>query len=94
MQEGQQLAVEEDDGYADRPWFRPVAVAAGALTVGFHLWVAFSGLIPNLISRPAHLALAILWIFFLGLAAARSNFERYFGWLLGAAGLLRRRRRG
>lgn len=88
MQEGQQPAVEEDDGYGSRPWLRPLAVAAGVLTVGFHLWVAFSGLIPNLISRPAHLALAILWIFFLGLAAARSNFERYVGWLLGAAGLL------
>ncbi len=42
--------------------------AAGGLalaTVGFHLWLVFSGLVPNLISRPVHLALALPWVFLL-----------------------------
>jgi len=79
--------VEEGYSYADRPWLQRVALVAAAVTVGFHLWVAFSGLIPNLITRPGHMALAIVWIFFLGVAAARSPLERRLGWLLGAAGL-------
>lgn len=38
-------------------------VAFGALSVVFHLGLIFSGLVPNLISRPLHLALALPWIF-------------------------------
>lgn len=87
MQLGQQAAAAEDHGYRARPWLYSVALGAGILTVGFHLWVAFSGLIPNLITRPTHLALAIVWIFFIGLATKRGPFERYSGWILGAAGL-------
>ncbi|MEX2631352.1 MAG: TRAP transporter fused permease subunit [Tistlia sp.] len=42
--------------------------AAGLLalaSVVFHLWLVFSGLVPNLISRPVHLALALPWVFLL-----------------------------
>ena len=88
MQAEQQVAVEEGYSYSGTSWLYQIALAAGILTVGFHLWVAFSGLIPNLITRPGHLALAIVWIFFLGLTAARGRFERYLGWVLGSAGLL------
>ncbi|WP_366554159.1 TRAP transporter permease [Aquibaculum sediminis] len=88
MQQDQQAAAEEGYSYADRPWLQRLALAAAVVTVGFHLWVAFSGLIPNLITRPAHLALAILWVFFLGIAASRGPFQRWSGWVLGAAGLL------
>ncbi len=42
------------------PW---LWVAFGALSVVFHLGLIFSGLVPNLISRPLHLALALPWIF-------------------------------
>jgi len=87
VQAAQQAAAEEGYSYADRPWLQRVALVAAAVTVGFHLWVAFSGLIPNLITRPGHMALAIVWIFFLGVAAPRGGLERWFGWLLGAAGL-------
>ena len=38
-------------------------ITLGLLTIGFHLWLIFSGLIPNLVSRPLHLALAMPWIF-------------------------------
>ncbi|MEX0760222.1 MAG: TRAP transporter fused permease subunit [Tistlia sp.] len=34
-------------------------------SVVFHLWLVFSGLVPNLISRPVHLALALPWVFLL-----------------------------
>ena len=33
----------------------------GLLTILFHLWLIFSGLTPNLISRPLHMALALPW---------------------------------
>ncbi|MEM6761634.1 MAG: TRAP transporter fused permease subunit [Pseudomonadota bacterium] len=44
------------------PWERPIWLALGAATVSFHLWLVFSGLVPNLVARPIHLALAIPWI--------------------------------
>lgn len=68
--------------------FGPAAVALAALLVGFHLWNAFAGLIPNLITRPAHLALALPWVFVLGAAAAGAGrAARLAGWLFLAAGL-------
>lgn len=38
-------------------------IALGALSIGFHFYLVFSGLSPNLISRPLHMALAVPWIF-------------------------------
>ena len=35
----------------------------GVISIFFHLWLVFSGLVPSLISRPIHMALAIPWIF-------------------------------
>jgi TRAP transporter 4TM/12TM fusion protein len=37
-----------------------------ALTVGFHLYLIFTGLLPNLVTRPMHLLLALPWIFIVG----------------------------
>ena len=37
--------------------------ALGALSIAFHLGLIFSGLVPNLISRPLHMALALPWVF-------------------------------
>ncbi len=39
-----------------------VVAFAAAITL-FHLWLVVAGLIPNLISRPIHMALAAGWIF-------------------------------
>ena len=36
------------------------------LTVGFHLYLIFTGLLPNLVTRPMHLLLALPWIFIIG----------------------------
>ena len=38
-------------------------VFLGVISIIFHLWLVFSGLVPSLISRPIHMALAIPWIF-------------------------------
>jgi len=42
-----------------------IALGLAVLSVAFHLYLIFSGLIPNLISRPIHMALALPWIFVL-----------------------------
>ena len=38
-------------------------VAFGFLSIVFHIFLIFSGLIPNLISRPLHMAIIIPWVF-------------------------------
>lgn len=60
-------------------------LAAAALCVGFHIWIIFSGLIPALVLRPLHLALAIPFIFFF--AKRRDAFGMAVG-ALGLAGCL------
>ena len=38
-------------------------VAFGLASIAFHVYLIFSGLVPNLISRPIHMALILPWIF-------------------------------
>lgn len=64
---------------------RAVILGWAVLTVGFHLWLIFSGLIPNLVSRPLHLLLAIPWIFFIG--AKGSALSRAFAYGMGGIGM-------
>lgn len=45
-------------GFRDLFW--PVL---GIVCITFHLWLIFAGLVPNLISRPIHMALAMPWVF-------------------------------
>ncbi|MEO1102698.1 MAG: TRAP transporter large permease subunit, partial [Pseudomonadota bacterium] len=48
---------------ARETWGLPVVwVALGAITIGFHLWLVLSGLVPNLVARPLHMALAVPWV--------------------------------
>ena len=61
---------------------RGIWIALGGLSVGFHLYLIFSGLVPNLISRPLHMALAVPWAL---VFVARSPAERTSGY--GLAGL-------
>lgn len=59
-------------------------VVLGAVSIAFHLWLIFSGLIPNLISRPLHMALALPWaLVFL----ARTKRAIYSGLAIGVPGL-------
>ena len=62
------------------PAIRPVWLVLGAASIAFHLWLIFSGLIPNLVSRPLHMALAVPWIM---LVAGRGRVETVIGWCLG-----------
>ncbi|MFN3987762.1 MAG: TRAP transporter permease [Rhodocyclaceae bacterium] len=55
------------------------------LSVGFHLYLVFSGLLPNLLTRPLHLMLAIPWIFFIGINGNRA--QRALAWASGLLGL-------
>jgi TRAP transporter 4TM/12TM fusion protein len=68
-------------------WLRWATVAFAALTVGFHLWIAFSGLIPNLTTRPLHMAFAVAWVFFFGVAIAQGSGGRISGWIIGTIGI-------
>ncbi len=49
-------------GAAIWPLFWPVL---GAVSVAFHLWLIFSGLVPNLVARPLHMVLAMPWVLIL-----------------------------
>ena len=51
----------------------------GLVTISFHLWLIFAGLVPNLVSRPIHMALALPWIFLWRPAGKRPDA---LGWLL------------
>lgn len=52
------------------------------ITVFFHIYLIFTGLIPNLISRPLHLALVLPWIFLLSNDQSISRFTKYLGYIL------------
>lgn len=56
----------------------------GICLVAFHLGLIFYGLVPNLISRPIHMAFALPWILVL---AARPGIERVSGAVLAALGV-------
>ena len=56
---------------------RSIWVGLGALSVVFHLWLIFSGLVPNLVSRPLHMALVIPWVF---LFKPSVGLRRIFDW--------------
>ncbi len=53
-------------------WSRIFWAVLGAVSIIFHIWLIFSGLIPNLVSRPLHLALALPWVM---LYAANNRFQ-------------------
>jgi len=48
----------------------------GAASIAFHLWLIFSGLIPNLVSRPLHMTLALPWVL---VFIAKTRFARATG---------------
>jgi TRAP transporter 4TM/12TM fusion protein len=57
-----------------------------AVSVAFHIYLIFSGLIPNLISRPVHMALALPWVFVF--VRTENTLERVVGYVMTAAGIL------
>jgi TRAP transporter 4TM/12TM fusion protein len=84
--------------YRSRPWMKEAStdlrpahlkhaaiLAWAVITVGFHIWLIFSGLIPNLVSRPLHLLLTIPWVFFIGTKG--SPLARGTAYVVGAVGM-------
>ncbi|MCR9126156.1 MAG: TRAP transporter fused permease subunit [Rhodobacteraceae bacterium] len=69
----------DSDMPAGRMW-----VMLAALVVVFHIGLVFSGLVPNLVSRPLHLALVLPWIFVFG---APAGAPRISGVVLTLAGV-------
>ncbi len=69
---------------ATSPFQRMAMLLLATALVVFHLGLIFSGLVPNLVSRPLHLALALPWIFIF----AKGGFlTRVSGAVLCAAGV-------
>lgn len=59
-------------------------LACAVILVIFHIALIFSGLVPNLVSRPIHLALALPWIF---LFAEGGKLQRTSGFFLAVIGI-------
>ncbi len=59
----------------------------GALSIGFHLWLIFAGLIPNLVSRPLHMALALPWVLLWQSERPQSTLSRLTAWIVCALGV-------
>ena len=64
---------------------RSLWILLGATSIVFHISLIFSGLIPNLVSRPLHMALALPWVF---IFASRTTAGRASGALLAAVGVV------
>ena len=58
--------------------------ALGLASIVFHLGLIFSGLVPNLVARPIHLALALPWVL---IYAAQGRAALATGWALTAVGV-------
>ena len=64
---------------------RSLWIILGATSIVFHISLIFSGLIPNLVSRPLHMALALPWVF---IFASRTTAGRASGAVLAAVGVV------
>ncbi len=58
--------------------------ALGLASIVFHLGLIFSGLVPNLVARPTHLALALPWVL---IYAAQGRAALATGWALTLVGV-------
>ncbi len=65
-----------------------VVVLLAFITVGFHIYLIFTGLLPNLVTRPMHLALVLPWVFLFGNDKDVSKGVKYFGYILLVLALL------
>ena len=60
-------------------------VAFAALCVYFHIHLIFTGLVPNLLSRPVHLALALPWVFVIN--SKGGGLKRWTGFAICVFGI-------
>jgi TRAP transporter 4TM/12TM fusion protein len=66
-------------------WGETALLGAALASVVFHVWLIFSGLQPALVTRPAHLALAIPFVFFFAPSGRRAGWK---SWVAGGLGIL------
>lgn len=59
-------------------------ITLGLVSIVFHIGLIFSGLVPALVARPIHMALALPWLF---LFTAHSRWQRLTGWLFTIIGV-------
>ncbi|AXH14648.1 TRAP transporter permease [Malaciobacter mytili] len=64
-----------------------IVATLAIITVGFHIYLIFTGLMPNLVSRPIHLLLVLPWIFLLTQDENISKFTKYLGYILLACAM-------
>ncbi len=64
--------------------YRGFALVLAVTSVVFHLALVFSGLTPNLVSRPVHMALALPWILCIGVVPGAARIS---GCVLCVAGI-------
>jgi len=76
----QMIAIQANDGIASRG----ILLACAIVLVVYHLSLIFSGLVPNLVSRPLHLALALPWLF---IFVEGGSFKKMSGIVLGLSGI-------
>ncbi len=62
-----------------------VWILLGAVSVFFHLFLVFSGMIPHMVSRPIHMALAAPWAL---IFVAKGPISRWSGIFLTTAVIL------
>ncbi|MCV6591586.1 MAG: TRAP transporter fused permease subunit [Silicimonas sp.] len=66
------------------PRWKPLWLGLAALLVAYHIGLIFWGLVPNLVSRPLHMALVLPWIF---LFPARGRWQVISGAVLATLGM-------
>ena len=59
-------------------------IGLGLLSILFHIYLIFSGLVPSLISRPLHMALAIPWVF---IFISQNKPQLYLGYIFSFLGI-------
>ncbi|MEP3331608.1 TRAP transporter fused permease subunit [Sedimentitalea sp.] len=69
---------------ADAQLLRSFWLTLAAAMVAFHLGLIFWGLVPNLVSRPLHLAFVLPWVFVFG---AKTKFQSISGLILATFGV-------
>ncbi|USG63153.1 TRAP transporter fused permease subunit [Sneathiella marina] len=67
------------------PQHRLLWSALGGLSILFHIGLVFSGLVPSLVSRPLHMALALPWAF---VFMAKTTAQKLVGFFLSTLGIL------
>ena len=67
------------------PLSRSLWVLLGATSIIFHLSLIFSGLVPNLVSRPLHMALALPWVFLFASQGRPSRISGVISSTIGSA---------